>query len=71
VSDHLIDLSERGLKGSEAKLDQAIWNKGTGQRLKRFFAKAKRGEGFTVGVVGGSGTFVRPSVQLKVILEHV
>lgn len=24
-------------------------------RLKRFLAKAKRGEGFTVGVVGGSG----------------
>lgn len=39
----------------EAKLSQAIWNRGTEARLKRFLAKAKRGEGFTVGVVGGSG----------------
>jgi hypothetical protein len=37
------------------RLAKAIWNRGTEVRLKRFLAKAKRGEGFTVGVVGGSG----------------
>jgi hypothetical protein len=36
-------------------LAKAIWNRGTEVRLKRSLAKAKRGEGFTVGVVGGSG----------------
>jgi len=41
--------------GSEDRLSKAIWNRGTEVRLKRFLAKAKRGEGFTVGVVGGSG----------------
>jgi hypothetical protein len=40
---------------SETKLNQALWYTGTGSRMKRFLAKAKRGEGFTVGVVGGSG----------------
>jgi len=40
---------------SEDRLAKAIWNRGTEVRLKRFLAKAKRGEGFTVGVVGGSG----------------
>jgi len=39
----------------EDRLAKAIWNRGTEVRLKRFLAKAKRGEGFTVGVVGGSG----------------
>ena len=39
----------------EDRLSKAIWNRGTEVRLKRFLAKAKRGEGFTVGVVGGSG----------------
>jgi hypothetical protein len=50
-------LSEHGkmLMSREPKLSQAIWNRGSETRLKRFFAKAKRGEGVTVGVIGGSG----------------
>jgi hypothetical protein len=48
------------LIGSESKLGQAVWNRGTEMRLKRFIAKAQRGEGFTVGVVGGSGTSLSP-----------
>ena len=44
--------------GSEDRLSKAIWNRGTEVRLKRFLAKAKRGEGFTVGVVGGSGMYL-------------
>jgi hypothetical protein len=47
----------------EDRLAKAIWNRGTEVRLKRFLAKAKRGEGFTVGVVGGSGRSFNPILQ--------
>jgi hypothetical protein len=48
----------------EDRLAKAIWNRGTEVRLKRFLAKAKRGEGFTVGVVGGSGRSLYSILQL-------
>ncbi|ORY35911.1 hypothetical protein BCR39DRAFT_568808 [Naematelia encephala] len=38
----------------EGKLARSIGFGGTNVRLKRFFDKAARGEGFTVGLIGGS-----------------
>ena len=43
------------LTSREGRLNQALWYRGSEMRLKRFLLKAKRGQGFTVGVVGGSG----------------
>jgi len=60
VCDFLLTHTTR-LMFSEGKLELAVWNKGTELRLKRFIAKAQRGEGFTVGVVGGSGMSSSPA----------
>lgn len=38
-------------------MQQAISYGGSNDRLRRLLAKIKVGEPFTVGVIGGSGTF--------------
>lgn len=43
------------MRYSARKLDKALWYTGSGQRMRRFLAKAGQGNGFTVSVVGGSG----------------
>jgi hypothetical protein len=53
------------------RLAKAIWNRGTEVRLKRFLAKAKRGEGFTVGVVGGSGMSLYSNLSFTISTTHL
>ena len=54
----------------EDRLAKAIWTRGTEVRLKRFLAKAKRGEGFTVGVVGGSGRSLYSNLSFTTSTTH-
>lgn len=64
ISHELYTIYKTVLITSEAKLNQAVWHRGTEVRIKRFLAKAMRGEGFTVGVVGGSGTSTNPNLPV-------
>jgi hypothetical protein len=54
---------DRGFRIGEKELKRAIQYEGTGERIKRFLAKAKSGKGFTVSVVGGSGECSAKSVE--------
>ena len=61
-----VDNSERRILKSQGYLGEFYRpcpsdHTGTGDRVRRFIAKAKTGQGFTLSVIGGSGASSSPS----------